>query len=207
MTKVAVFNQDGSKADEISLNENIFGIEPNQNVLYDAIIMQRASLRQGTHSVKNRSAVRGGGRKPWRQKGTGRARQGSIRSPQWRGGGVVFGPTPRSYGYKLPKKVRRLAIKSALSQKVIDQEVSVVESLNFDAPKTKEVQELLSAMESNKKVLLVLEEGNDFAYLSARNIDGVKVVTPTNVSVLDVVSHDNLILTKQALKQVEEALQ
>lgn len=207
MTKVAVFNQDGSKADEISLNENIFGIEPNQNVLYDAIIMQRASLRQGTHSVKNRSAVRGGGRKPWRQKGTGRARQGSIRSPQWRGGGVVFGPTPRSYGYKLPKKVRRLAIKSALSQKVIDQEVSVVESLNFDAPKTKEVQELLSAMESNEKVLLVLEEGNDFAYLSARNIDGVKVVTPTNVSVLDVVSHDNLILTKQALKQVEEALQ
>ena len=110
MTSVALFKQDGTQNGEITLNEAIFGIEPNENVVYDAIIMQRASLRQGTHAVKNRSAVRGGGRKPWRQKGTGRARQGSIRSPQWRGGGVVFGPTPRSYSYKLPKKVRRLAI-------------------------------------------------------------------------------------------------
>src|SRR5699024_9345290 len=132
MTSVALFKQDGTQNGEITLNEAIFVIEPNENVVYDAIIMQRASLRQGTHAVKNRSAVRGGGRKPWRQKGTGRARQGSIRSPQWRGGGVVFGPTPRSYSYKLHKKVRRLAIKSVLSEKVIENKLVVVEGLSFD---------------------------------------------------------------------------
>ncbi|MBN4658934.1 50S ribosomal protein L4, partial [Escherichia coli] len=118
--KVALYNQNGSTAGDIELNASVFGIEPNESVVFDAILMQRASLRQGSHKVKNRSEVRGGGRKPWRQKGTGRARQGSIRSPQWRGGGVVFGPTPRSYSYKLPKKVRRLAIKSVLSSKVND---------------------------------------------------------------------------------------
>ncbi len=117
MASIKVLDQLGKEAGEMTLNDDVFGVEPNENVLFDAVIMQRASLRQGTHAVKNRSAVRGGGRKPWRQKGTGRARQGSIRSPQWRGGGIVFGPTPRSYSYKLPKKVRRLAIKSALSQK------------------------------------------------------------------------------------------
>src|SRR5918996_1258338 len=129
MPKVTMFNQGGSQVGEIELNDSIFGIEPNNHVLFEAIIMQRASLRQGTHKVKNRSEVAGGGRKPWKQKGTGRARQGSIRSPQWRGGGVVFGPTPRSYSYKLPKKVRRLAIKSALSSKVREESLLVLDQL------------------------------------------------------------------------------
>lgn len=207
MPKVSVFNQEGKSAGDITLNDKVFGIEPNQNVLFDAIIMQQASKRQGTHAVKNRSDVRGGGRKPWRQKGTGRARHGSNTSPIWRGGGVVFGPTPRSYSYKLPRKVRRLAILSALSQKVIDSEVSVIESLEFDKPKTKEFRAMLDNMDVKRKALVVLEEENEFAALSARNIEGVKVVAPNNVSVLDVVAHDNLILTKAALEQVEEALQ
>lgn len=207
MPKVSLFNQEGKANGEITLNDNVFGIEPNQNVVFDAIIMQQASKRQGTHAVKNRSAVRGGGRKPWRQKGTGRARHGSNTSPIWRGGGVVFGPTPRSYSYKLPKKVRRLAIQSALSQKVIDSEVSVIESLEFDTPKTKKIRAMLDNMDVNRKALVVVEEENEFAALSARNIAGVKVVAPNNVSVLDVVAHDDLILTKAALEKVEEALQ
>lgn len=207
MPKVTVFNQKGEQSGDITLNDAVFGIEPNQNVIYDAIIMQQASQRQGTHKVKNRSEVAGGGRKPWRQKGTGRARHGSNTSPIWRGGGVVFGPTPRSYSYKLPKKVRRLAILSALSQKVIDSEVSVIESLEFDKPKTKDFQAMLTNMDVNRKALVVVEDDNEFAALSARNIEGVKVVAPNNVSVLDVVGHDNLILTKAALEKVEEALQ
>jgi len=207
MPKVTVFNQDGSQNGDIKLNESVFGIEPNENVLYDAVVAQKASLRQGTHAVKNRGDVRGGGRKPWRQKGTGRARQGSIRSPQWRGGGVVFGPTPRSYNVKLPKKVRRLAVRSALSQKVQEDNVAVIDSLSFETPKTKEFRAMLDQVEVDRKALVVLEEDNEFAQLSARNIEGVKVVSPHNVSVLDVVAHDKLILTKAALEKVEEALQ
>ena len=206
MTSVALFNQDGTQNGEITLNEAIFGIEPNENVVYDAIIMQRASLRQGTHAVKNRSAVRGGGRKPWRQKGTGRARQGSIRSPQWRGGGVVFGPTPRSYSYKLPKKVRRLAIKSVLSEKVAESKFVVVEGLAFDAPKTKEFKQVLANLSVDTKVLVVLESGNDFAALSGRNLPNVSIVEANNVSVLDVVSADKMLITKAALTHVEEVL-
>lgn len=207
MPTVTLFKQDGTQNGDVTLNDAIFGIEPNESVVFDAITMQRASLRQGTHAVKNRSAVRGGGRKPWRQKGTGRARQGSIRSPQWRGGGTVFGPTPRSYAYKLPKKVRRLAIKSVLSTKVADEEIVVVDGLNFDSPKTKEFRAVLNNLDVNRKALVVLEDDNEFAKLSARNIPGVKVVAPNNVSVLDVVAHDKLILTKAALEKVEEALQ
>lgn len=207
MPNVTLFKQDGTQNGEVTLNDAVFGIEPNESVVYDAITMQRASLRQGTHAVKNRSAVRGGGAKPWRQKGTGRARQGSIRSPQWRGGGTVFGPTPRSYSYKLPKKVRRLAIRSVLSSKVLDEEIIVVDGLNFDAPKTKEFRAVLNNLDVNQKALVVLEDGNEFAKLSARNIPGVKVIAPNNVSVLDVVAYDKLILTKAALEQVEEALQ
>ena len=169
--------------------------------------MQRASLRQGTHAVKNRSAVSGGGRKPWRQKGTGRARQGSIRSPQWRGGGIVFGPTPRSYSYKLPKKVRRLAIKSVLSQKVLDNKLVVVEALQFDAPKTKEFAQVLSNLNVDTKVLVVVESSNDFALLAARNIPNVTIVDETDVTVLDVVNNDKLLITKAALSKVEEGLQ
>ncbi len=206
MTSVALFKQDGTQNGEVTLNEAIFGIEPNENVVFDAIIMQRASLRQGTHAVKNRSAVRGGGRKPWRQKGTGRARQGSIRSPQWRGGGIVFGPTPRSYSYKLPKKVRRLAIKSVLSEKVAESKLVVVEGLSFDAPKTKEFKDVLTNLNVDTKVLVVLESGNDFAALSGRNLPNVSIVESDNVSVLDVVSADKMLITKTALTQVEEVL-
>ena len=207
MPKVNLFKQDGSKNGEVELNDAIFGIEPNESVVYDAIIMQRASLRQGTHKVKNRSAVRGGGRKPWRQKGTGRARQGSIRSPQWRGGGIVFGPTPRSYSYKLPKKVRRLALKSALSAKAVDGNITVVDALSFDAPKTKEFAQVLNNLNVDTKVLLVVEDGNDFTALSARNLPKVKVIAPMNVNVLDVVTYEKVVLTQAALTQVEEALQ
>ena len=207
MTKVTLFKQDGTTNGEIELNSDIFGIEPNENVVFDAVIMQRASLRQGTHAVKNRSAVSGGGRKPWRQKGTGRARQGSIRSPHWRGGGIVFGPTPRSYSYKLPKKVRRLAIKSVLSQKVLDNKLVVVEALQFDAPKTKEFAQVLSNLNVDTKVLVVVESSNDFALLSARNIPNVTIVDETDVTVLDVVNNDKLLFTKAALSKVEEGLQ
>ncbi|MGY3724123.1 LSU ribosomal protein L4P [Granulicatella balaenopterae] len=207
MTKVTLFKQDGTQNGEIELNDGIFGIEPNESVVFDAIIMQRASLRQGTHAVKNRSAVSGGGRKPWRQKGTGRARQGSIRSPQWRGGGIVFGPTPRSYSYKLPKKVRRLAIKSVLSQKVLDNKLFVVDALQFDAPKTKEFAQMLSNLNVDTKVLVVVESSNDFAALAGRNLPNVTIVDETNVTVLDVVNNDKLILTQAALSKVEEGLQ
>ncbi|MHA3226440.1 50S ribosomal protein L4 [Globicatella sulfidifaciens] len=206
MPKVTLFKQDGSTAGEIELNEAVFGIEPNEGVMFDAVIMQRASLRQGTHAVKNRSAVRGGGRKPWRQKGTGRARQGSIRSPQWVGGGTVFGPTPRSYSYKLPRKVRRLALQSVLSQKVLDGKLIVVDSLQFDAPKTKEFKQFLNNINVDSKTLLVLEGENTNAYYSARNINTVKVIDDNNVNVLDVMNYDTVILTQAALSTVEEAL-
>ena len=206
MPTVALFKQDGSKNGEVTLNDAIFGIEPNENVVYDAIVMQQASLRQGTHAVKNRSAVSGGGRKPWRQKGTGRARQGSIRSPQWRGGGIVFGPTPRSYSYKLPKKVRRLAIKSVLSEKVASENFVVVDGLAFDVPKTKEFKQVLNNLSIDNKVLVVVENDNDFAALSARNLPKTTVVFANNVTVLDVVSADKMLMTQAALTQLEEVL-
>ncbi|MFT9346998.1 MAG: 50S ribosomal protein L4 [Lentilactobacillus hilgardii] len=206
MPKVTLFKQDGSKNGEVELNENIFGIEPNDNVVFDAVIMQRASLRQGTHAVKNRSDVSGGGKKPWRQKGTGRARQGSIRSPQWVGGGVVFGPTPRSYSYKLPKKVRRLAIKSVLSQKVLNEGLLIVDKLSFEQPKTKAFAEVLNSLDVKTKVLVVLEDGNDLAALSARNLPNVTVVSAKGVNVLDVINSDKLVMTQEALSQVEEVL-
>ncbi|AZV61807.1 50S ribosomal protein L4 [Peribacillus castrilensis] len=206
MPKVTLFNQTGSQVGDIELNESIFGIEPNNHVLFEAIIMQRASLRQGTHKVKNRSEVAGGGRKPWKQKGTGRARQGSIRSPQWRGGGVVFGPTPRSYAYKLPKKVRRLAIKSALSAKALEENILVLESLSFEAPKTKEFVAVLKNLSVDTKTLVVTDGLDEKVALSARNIPGVTVVEADGLNVLDVVSHNKLILTKSAVEKVEEVL-
>ncbi|HBC90515.1 MAG TPA: 50S ribosomal protein L4, partial [Lactococcus sp.] len=191
MTKVSLFKQDGTQAGEVTLNDAVFGIEPNEAVLFDVVLSQRASLRQGTHAHKNRSLVSGGGKKPWRQKGTGRARQGSIRSPQFRGGGTVFGPNPRSYAYKLPQKVRQLALKSAYSQKVIDNTLVAVDELNFTAPKTSEFAKVLEALSIERKVLVVLpNEGNEFAELSARNLKNVKVSTANSVSVLDLVNTD-----------------
>ena len=206
MANVTLYKQDGSENGKVELNDAIWAVEPNENVVFDAVVMQRASLRQGTHAVKNRSAVSGGGRKPWRQKGTGRARQGSIRSPQWRGGGIVFGPTPRSYAYKLPKKVRRLAIKSVLSQKVLDCDLVVVDGLNFDAPKTKAFATVLDGLKVSDKALVVLEDGNEVAAKAARNLPNVKVVPAEGINVLDVVDYKKLILTQSALQKIEEVL-
>ncbi|WP_243388392.1 50S ribosomal protein L4 [Bacillus kexueae] len=206
MPKVALYNQNGSTVGEIELNDSVFGIEPNKHVLFEAVVMQRASLRQGTHKVKNRSEVSGGGRKPWRQKGTGRARHGSIRSPQWRGGGTVFGPTPRSYAYKLPKKVRRLAVKSALSTKVLENNIVVLEDLTLEAPKTKEMVSILKGLSVEKKALIVTADLNEAVALSARNIPGVEVVTAAGINVLDVLNHDKLVITKAAVEKVEEVL-
>jgi large subunit ribosomal protein L4 len=206
MPKVTMFNQTGAQVGEIELADAVFGIAPNEHVLFDAVMMQRASLRQGTHKVKTRSEVRGGGRKPWKQKGTGRARQGSIRSPQWRGGGIVFGPAPRSYSYKLPKKVRRLAIKSALSTKVLEQSMLVLEDLALNAPKTKDMVAVLQGLSVQKKVLIVTADLNENVALSARNIPGITVLAANEVNVIDVLHHDTLIMTKAAVEKVEEVL-
>lgn len=204
MANVTLYKQDGSENGSVELNDAIFAIEPNDNVVFDAIIMQRASLRQGTSKVKNRHEVSGGGRKPWRQKGTGRARQGSIRSPQWRGGGIVFGPHPRSYSYKLPKKVRRLALKSVLSEKVADNALVAVDALSFDAPKTADFAKALKNLKADEKALVVLESGNDNAALSARNLPNVKVVEAEGINVLDIVNAKKLVVTQAALQKIEE---
>ena len=206
MTSVALFKQDGSQNGTIELNADIFGIEPNENAEYEAILRQRASMRQGTHTVKNRSAVRGGGKKPWRQKGTGRARQGSIRAPQFRGGGIGCGPTPRSQNLNLPRKVRQLAIKSALSQKVADEKFVVVESINFDAPKTKEFAGVMNNLKVSEKVLVVVSDEDKNAALSGRNLVNTTVVTPAGVNILNVVDSQKIVITKSALSQVEEVL-
>ena len=191
MANVKLFDQTGKEVSTVELNDAIFGIEPNESVVFDVVISQRASLRQGTHAVKNRS---------------GRARQGSIRSPQWRGGGVVFGPTPRSYGYKLPQKVRRLALKSVYSAKVAEDKFVAVEALSFAAPKTAEFANVLSALSIDSKVLVIVEEGNKFAELSARNLANVTVATPATASVLDIVNADKLLVTKEAISSIEEVL-
>ena len=190
---IDVLSKDGSKVNSMELNQDIFGIEPNQHVLFEAVQLQRASLRRGTHAVKNRSQVRGGGKKPFRQKGTGNARQGTIRAPHYRGGGVVFGPTPRSYSYKMPMKMRRLAIRSALSAKVNEDVLTVVDNISLDAPKTKEFQAVLANLKADKKVLLVLENENVNVELSSRNLQGVTVLTPENLNVLDILSADRVI--------------
>ena len=204
MPKVAVFNVSGSQVGEVELSESVFGIEPHLHVLNEAVLMQRASLRAGKHKTRGRSEVRGGGRKPWKQKGTGRARQGSIRSPQWKGGGVVFGPTPRSYSYKLPKKVRRLAIKSALSSKVKSSEIIVLDALSLAAPKTKEFAAILNNLKVDRKALVVTAAYDENVALSARNIPGVKFVAAEGINVLDVMVYDKLIITKEAVQKVEE---
>ncbi len=205
MPKVALFNVSGSQVGEIELSDAVFGIEPHSHVMHEAVLMQQASLRAGTHKVKGRSEVRGGGRKPWKQKGTGRARQGSIRAPQWKGGGIVFGPTPRSYAYKLPKKVRRLAIKSALSSKVIDNQIIVLDQLTMAQPKTKEFYAMLKNLKVDRKALVVSTgAADDNVALSARNIPGIKFVTAEGINVLDLMGHDKLIITKDAVAKVEE---
>ena len=206
MPKVSLYNVSGVQVGEVELSDSIFGITPNTHVVHDAVVMQQAAERAGTHKTKGRSEVRGGGRKPWKQKGTGRARQGSIRSPQWRGGGIVFGPTPRSFAYKLPKKVRRLAIKSVLSAKAIDNEIIVLDQLTMNAPKTKQFAEVLKNLKVDRKALVVAAQFDENVALSARNIPGVKFVTAEGINVLDVIAHDKLIITKEAVQKVEEVL-
>ena len=206
MGNLSVLNIKGENVGKISLNELVWGIEPNDAVLYDAITLARNNSRQGTADTKNRSEVSGGGRKPWRQKGTGRARQGSTRAPHWPGGGVVFGPTPRSYAKKMNKKERRLALKSALSYKVIESELIVVDNFNMETNKTKEALKALENLKATKKVLLVVDELTDNIILATRNIKEVVLLEASEINTYDVIAADNMIITEKAVKQIEEVL-
>ena len=204
MPKLNVLNVSGQNVGEIELSDSIFGVEVNGHVLYEVVKNQLANNRQGTQSAKTRAEVRGGGRKPWKQKGTGRARQGSTRSVQWVGGGVAFAPKPRSYKYTLPKKVRRLAMKSALSSKVQNSEVIVLDALNMDAPKTKEFAQILNNINAAKKALVVIADKNDNVIKSARNIEGVQTALVNTMNVYDILKYDSFIITTDAVKKVEE---
>ena len=208
MAKIELLNRVGEKVKEIKLNDNVWGIEPNDAVLHNALVLASANARQSSASTKTRSEVSGGGRKPWRQKGTGNARQGSIRATQWRGGGIVFGPTPnKNYTKKQNKKERRLAILSALSYKVLDKELIVVENIQFETNKTKEMTELLTKLNiRNNKVLVVVEELGENVCLASRNLPNVKLVTYTEVNAYDVVNADNMLITESALNKLEEVL-
>lgn len=207
MPKVTLFKQDGTESGDVELVASVFGIEPNTHVIHEVILMHNAAKRAGTHSVKTRAEVRGGGRKPWRQKGTGRARHGSNRSPIWVGGGVTFGPqTARNYKYKLPKKVRRLALKSALSAKVKEGNFIVLEALEFDAPKTKDFITMLDALKVNEKALIVTAETNENVMRSANNLQKVNVISANNINVSDLIAHDKVIFTKDAAEIIGEVL-
>lgn len=206
MQKVNVLNQQGEKIEELALLETVFGIEPNHQVLFEVVNAQRAAMRQGTHNTKTRTEVRGGGKKPWRQKGTGRARHGSIRSPIWRGGGVTFGPKTRSYDVKLNRKVKKLAIKSALSQHLKNNTLVVLDNLVFEQPKTKLFAEMLNNLPVIGKTLFVVNEHNENAVLSASNLQAVLLEKADHVSVYDLLNCKTLVLTKDAVKYFEEAL-
>ncbi|UWG97918.1 50S ribosomal protein L4 [Dehalobacter sp. DCM] len=207
MPKVQVVNMQGSPVEEIELNELIFGIEPNNSVMHSAVVAQLANARVGTQSALTRSEVRGGGRKPWRQKGTGRARAGTIRSPLWRGGGIVFAPKPRDYSKKLPKKVKRLALCSALSSKVIDNSLIVVDQISFEKPKTKEMVKMLEALKVSKKAMVVLEGCDENNVMtSARNIEGVIISRADTLNVVDLLKYDYVVFTKAAVMKTEEVL-
>lgn len=204
MPKVAVYNMKGEQVGEMALKDEIFGQKVSQGAIYTTVLMQLANRRLGTAATKTRGMVSGGGRKPWRQKGTGRARHGSIRSPLWVGGGTVFGPMPRDYSYRVPKKVRRLALKSALSAKVKAGEMLVLDELDFNTPKTKAMQEVLRNLKVDQKALIVLSEPNHRVELSARNLPGVKTLVVNSLNVYDILAHDRLIMTKDAVARVEE---
>lgn len=207
MKKIELLNLKGEKVNELKLNEEVFSITPNDKVLYDAIILARASLRQGTHSTKNRSEVSGGGRKPWRQKGTGHARQGSIRAVQWVGGGRYGTPVPRDYSKKQNRKERRLALLSALSHKFNDNEVIVIEELEFNTPKTKEMMTLLNNLKiADKKVLFVVADFSENVILASRNIPNVALISASELNVLDLVNSDVAVITNEAINKIEEAL-
>lgn len=203
MLTLDLFNQQAQKVGDIQLNENIFGVEINTNAMHQVVVAQLANKRQGTQSAKTRAEVRGGGIKPWRQKGTGRARQGSIRAPQWIHGGIVFAPKPRDYRMSVPKSMRRVAFKSALSAKVAENEMIVIDNLEFDSPKTKEMLAVLTAF-GTKKTLIVVEKSNEIIYKSARNIPGVQVSPVNNLNVYDILKYENFIVTKDAVSKIEE---
>ena len=204
MPNVAVLDMKGTKVDEINLADSIFGIEPNAAVMHDLVVNYLANQRQGTQSALTRSEVRGGGRKPWRQKGTGHARQGSIRAPQWTKGGVVFAPKPRDYSYTVNKKVRRLAMKSAFSTKAQDNDIIVVDGIKLDDYKTKTIVEMLKAVGSEKKALIVLPEVDKVVIKSASNIQGVKTAQVNELNVYDMLNADKLIIVKDAVAKIEE---
>ncbi len=204
MPKVQVLDMNGAKVNEIELADAIFGIEPNAVVMHAAVVNYLANQRQGTQSTLTRTEVRGGGRKPWRQKGTGHARQGSIRAPQWRHGGVALGPKPRDYSYSLNKKVKRLALKSALSSKVLDNGLVVVDNFAVENYKTKAVVNSLKALNVNKKALIVMPEVDNKVIKSANNIPGVKTTLVNTLNVYDILNHDNMVVTVDAVKKIEE---
>ena len=204
MPKIDVYDINGKKVKEVELKEEIFGIEPNEAVVHSVLVNFLANQRQGTQSTKTRSEVAGGGRKPWRQKGTGRARQGSIRAPHWVGGGIALGPKPRSYSYKLNKKERRLAIKSCLSSKVIENELTVVDKFEFNEIKTKEVAKMLNNLKLEGKTLILLPEKNEIIQKSARNIKGVKTLSVNTINAYDLVNYKNLVVTLDTVKRLEE---
>ena len=204
MPKVSVYNVEGKKVSDIDLKEEIFGIEPNEAVIHSVLVNYQANQRQGTQSTKTRAEVRGGGRKPWRQKGTGRARQGSIRAPQWIKGGIALGPKPRDYSYRVNKKERRLAVRSVLSSKVLENNLVVVDSMNFDAIKTKNMVSALNNLKVEGKTLIVLPEKNENVQKSARNIEGVKTSLVNTINVYDLLKYNKLVLTVDAVKSLEE---
>lgn len=203
MPKVALYNMSGAQVGDIELSESVFGVEVNMEVMHQVVKMQLANKRQGTQSSLTRGEVSGGGIKPWRQKGTGRARQGSIRAPQWIHGGVVFAPKPRDYSYTLPKKIKRLAMKSALSSKVVDNDLIVVDEIKLESPKTKIMASMLKALEV-KKALIIVAGNDDTVYMSARNIEGVSVLPVNNLNVYDILKYEKFIITRDAVSKVEE---
>jgi large subunit ribosomal protein L4 len=204
MPKVDVYDIKGKKVSDVELAENIFGIEPNEAIVHSVLVNYLANQRQGTQSTKTRAEVRGGGRKPWRQKGTGRARQGSIRAPQWVKGGIALGPKPRSYKYTVNKKERRLAIKSILSSKVLENELTVVDKLELKEIKTKTMVKALSDLKVEGKTLIVLADKNENVLMSARNIEGVKTILLNNINVFDLLKYNNLVLPLETVKKIEE---
>lgn len=203
MPTVGLFNKEGQKVGDVQLSESIFGVEVNQYALHQVVVALLANKRQGTQSAKTRAEVSGGGIKPWRQKGTGRARQGSIRAPQWIHGGMVFAVKPRDYRVSVPKSMRRVAMKSALTSKVNDNQMVVLENLELDAPKTKEIVKMLTALEA-KKTLIVTADSNENVYKSARNIEGVAVLPVNNLNVYDLLKYEKLVITKDAVSKIEE---
>ena len=204
MPKVDVLSVDGKKVKELELNENVFGIEPNENIVHSAVVNYLTNQRQGTQNTKTRAEVSGGGRKPWRQKGTGRARQGSIRAPQWIKGGIALGPRPRSYSYKINKKEKRLAIKSILSSKVAEKELVVLDKLELKEIKTANMVKVLNNVKAEGKTLILLPANNENVQKSARNIEGVKTLTVDTINAYDLVKYNNLVVTEDTVKKLEE---